>query len=72
VYIWLLEREDQTYDEATGFVIVTVSEMNARDIAASQAGAEGANAWYRPDVKCTVLGEAAEGSVAGVALRSEP
>lgn len=45
-------------DKAEGFVVVAESEPEARQLAASQAGDEGSDYWYRPDVTVTHVGVA--------------
>jgi hypothetical protein len=69
VKIFHLEREGVHYDEAVGFVVIARDLDQAREYACGQAGDEGANAWYRPDVKVAVIGRSAAGEQARVVLR---
>lgn len=70
--LWLLkpkndEHWDPGYDKAHGFVIRADSERQARELAASKAGYEGKEAWFRPQYS-TCFELTVEGP-AGVILR---
>lgn len=68
--IWLLTRTDDVdYDETNGFVIVAVTEAEARAIAcANTGGFEDSHIWVSPTVICRNIGTANEGMTPGVLL----
>lgn len=47
-------------DKAEGFVVIAEGMQEARQLAAGQAGDEGSDYWYRPDVTVTHVGRAFE------------
>lgn len=48
--LYLLERTENTdYGEAVGFVVMAVSEAQARELASKRAADEGPNAWLQSD-----------------------
>jgi hypothetical protein len=51
-------------DRVEGFVVVAADELEARSLAASQPGDEGADYWFRPDVTVVHIGTALP-SIAG-------
>ncbi len=68
--IMLLARKDAEYDQAAAMVIVARDESRAREFAANGHYAEGEDAWYRPDVTVSIVGQAAAGQKPGIVLAS--
>lgn len=68
--VMLLARKGAEYDEAAAMVVAAGDEQEARDFAANGHYAEGEDAWYRPDVTVSIVGQAAAGQKPGIVLAS--